>query len=112
MSNKAPLFRMIVLIVFFIIILGIFSNQISNNIVYDSSDPFFKDNFIWQHNKKAYTLLLHSVAFNDNSISAYSVKFDTLMTFSVLSSDISSIYNKLGHRPYTPQQCNKCHNAQ
>ena len=41
-----------------------------------------------------------------------SVKLDTFITFPALSSDINSIYNKLGHIPYTPQQCNKCHNAQ
>ena len=84
----------------------------SNNMVYNASDPFFKDHFIWPHNKKAYTLLLHSVAFNDHSISAYSVKFDTFMTFPALSSDINSIYSKLDHLPYTSEQCNKCHNAQ
>ena len=79
--------------------------------VYNASDPFFKDNFIWQHNNKAYTLLLHSVTLNDSSISAYSIKSDTFMTFSVLSSDINSIYNKLGHLAYSPEQCNKCHNV-
>ena len=83
----------------------------SNNMVYNASDPFFTDHFIWQHDKKAYTLLLHSIAFNDHSMSAYSVKSDTFMTFSIHSSDINSIYNKLGHVPYTPEQCNKCHNA-
>ena len=83
----------------------------SNNMVYNASDPSFKDHFIWQYNKKAYTLLLHSIALNENSISAYAVKFDTLMTFSILPSDFNLIYNKLGHVPYTPEQCIKCHNA-
>ena len=43
--------------------------------------------------KKAYTLLLHSIAINDNSISAYSVKFDTFMTFATRTSNINIIYN-------------------
>ncbi len=98
---------------FFIIILVIFSTRISNNRVYKTNDSFFKENIIWQHNNKAYTLLLHSIAINDNSISAYSVKFDTFMTFNNRSSeDINFIYNKLVHAPYTPEQCNKCHGAE
>ena len=79
--------------------------------MYKANDSFFKENIIWQHNNKAYTLLLHSIAINDNSISAYSVKFDTFMTFSILPVDFNFIQNKLGHLPYTPEQCNKCHNA-
>ena len=97
---------------FFIIILVIFSTRISNNRVYKANDSFFKENIIWQHNNKAYTLLLHSIAINDNSISAYSVKFDTFMTFSFLQEDdFNIIHNKLDHPPYTPEQCIKCHNA-
>ena len=111
MSNKAPLLRMLFLVIFVIIILVIFSTRKTNNIVYNPSDSFFKENIIWQHNNKAYTLLLHSIAINDNSISAYSVKFDTFMTFANRTSDINIIYNKLGNIPYTPEQCIKCHNA-
>ena len=96
---------------FLIITLVIFSTRISNNKVYNPNGPFFKENIIWQHNNKAYTLLLHSIAINDNSISAYSVKFDTFMTFANHTSDIHTIYNKLGNVPYTPQQCVKCHSA-
>ena len=97
---------------FFIIILVIFSSRISNNREYNASDPFFKENFIWQHNNKAYTLLMHSITINDNSLSGYAVKFDTLMTFTNRSSDINLIYNNLGHVPYTPKQCNKCHGSE
>jgi hypothetical protein len=79
--------------------------------VYNPSDSFFKENIIWQHNNKAYTLLLHSIAINDSSISAYSVKLDKIMTFAILEPDLNFIYNKLGNVPYTPEQCIKCHNA-
>ena len=102
---------MMFLVMFFIIILVIFSTRISNNRVYKANDSFFKENIIWQHNNKAYTLLLHSIAINDSTISAYSVKFDTLMTFINRTSDINIIYNKLGNVPYTPEQCVKCHSA-
>ena len=109
MSNSKPLLRMMFLVIFFIIILVIFSTRISNNIVYKANDSFFKENIIWQHNNKAYTVLLHSIAINDSSISAYSVKLDTIMTFAILEPDLNFIYNKLGNVPYTPVQCIKCH---
>ena len=80
--------------------------------VYNASDPFFKENFIWQDKNKAYTLLLHSVAINDSFISAYSVKLDTIMTFAILEPDLNFIYNKLGNIPYTSLQCIKCHNSE
>ena len=111
MSNKTPLLRMLFLVMLFIIILVIFSTRKSNNIVYNPSDSFFKKNILWQHNNKAYTLLLHSIAINDSSISAYSVKLDKIMNFAILDPDLNFIYNKLGNVPYTPEQCIKCHNA-
>ena len=85
--------------------------QSSVNIVYNPRDSLFKENIIWQHNNKAYTLLLHSIAINDSSISAYSVKLDKIMTFDILEPDLNFIYNKLGNVPYTPVQCIKCHDV-
>ena len=79
--------------------------------MYNTSDSSLKKNFIWKHTNNAYTLLLHSVTFNDSSFSAYAVKLNTFMTFSILPVDFNFIQNKLGHLPYTPEQCNKCHNA-
>ena len=111
MSNKTPLLRMLFLVMLFIIILVIFSTRKTNNIVLNPSDSFFKENIIWQHKNKAYTLLLHSVAINDSTISAYSVKLDTIMTFAIFETDLNIIYNKLGNVPYTPEQCVKCHSA-
>ena len=102
---------MLFLVMFLIIILGFFSTRKTNNIVYNPSDSFFKKNIIWQHNNKAYTLLLHSIAINDSFISAYSIKFDTIMTFAMLETDLNFIYNKLGNVPYTPVQCIKCHDV-
>jgi len=96
---------------FLIIILVIFSTRKTNNIAYNPSDSFFKKNIIWQHNNKAYTLLMHSIAIIDTAISAYSIKLDTIMTFAILEPDLNSIYNKLGNVPYTSEQCVKCHIA-
>ena len=111
MPNKTPLLRMLFLVMFLIIILGFFSTRKTNNIVYNPSDSFFKKNILWQNDNKAYTLLLHSIAISDSSISAYSVKLDTIMTFSRFEPDLNIIYNKLGNVPYTPEQCIKCHSA-
>ncbi len=111
MPNKTPLLRMLFLVMFLIIILVVFSTRKTNNVEYNPSDSFFKKHIIWQHNNKAYTLLLHSFAINNSSISAYSVKLDTIMTFAILNPDLNFIYNKLGNVPYTPEQCIKCHNA-
>ena len=111
MPNKTPLLRMLFLVMLLIIILVVFSTYKTNNIVYNPSDSFFKKNILWQHNNKAYTLLLHSIAINDSSISAYSVKLDTIMTFAILNPDLNFIYNKLGNVPYTSEQCIKCHDV-
>ena len=102
---------MMFLVMFLIITLVIFSTRLSNNIVYDPSDSYFKENIIFKHNNKAYTLLQHSIAINDSSISAYSVILDTIMTFAILEPNSNFIYNKLGNVPYTPVQCIKCHDV-
>ena len=96
---------------FLIIILVLFSTRKTNNIVHNPSGSFFNENILWQHKNKAYTLLLHSITISDSSISAYSVKLDTIMTFAILEPDLNSIYNKLGNVPYTQEQCIKCHSA-
>ena len=95
---------------FLIIILVIFSTRKTNNVVFNQSD-YFKKNILWQNDNKAYTLLLHSITISDSSISAYSVKLDTIMTFSRFEPNLNIIYKKLGNVPYTPEQCIKCHSA-
>ena len=75
------------------------------------NNPFFTDQFIWKDKNKAYTLLLHSININDSTISGYSIKSHTLMTFPILSSDLNSIYKQLEYLPYSSDQCIKCHNG-
>ena len=96
---------------FLIIILVVFSTRKTNNVEYNPSDSFFKKNILWQNDNKAYTLLLHSIAINDSSISGYSVRLDKIMNFAILDPDLTFIYNKLGNVPYTPVQCIKCHDV-
>ena len=96
---------------FLIIILVIFATRTSNKRVYNDKVPFFEETLIWKNQNKAYTLLLHSITLTDSSISAYSMKLDTLMTFFAHPSDFNVIYNQLDYVPYTSQQCIKCHSA-
>ena len=111
MSNRTPLIRMIFLVLFIIIVLVIFSTRLSNNISFYSNDPIFQETIIWQNNHKAYTLLLHSASFNDSSISAYSVKLDSFITFPALASDFTFIHSKMQGFSYQPLVCTKCHHT-
>ena len=110
MSNSAPLLKIMLFVMFIIFALVIFSKSKSPNITYDANSSFFKKHIIWQNNSKAYTILLHSITLNDSSISGYSSKFDSYMKFPLPDNDYKVVHNKLGHMPYTNNQCIKCHN--
>ena len=43
-------------------------------------------------------------------MSAYSAKFDSVINFPIPNNDYKIVHNKLGHMPYTNNQCIKCHN--
>ena len=110
MSNKAPLLKMILFVMVIIFLAVIFSKSKSRKITYDINNSFFKKYIIWQNNSKAYTILLHSIILNDSSMSAYSAKFDSVINFPIPNNDHNIVHNKLGHMPYTNNQCIKCHN--
>ena len=74
--------------------------------------PDYKEIFLWQDNNKAYSLLLHTVTFHDSSFSAFSSKWDSLMTFAVEEEDIITIKNKFGGSLYKFQNCTNCHKAE
>ena len=101
---------MIILVTFIIFVLIIFITHKSNkdNI---SENPNYREIFFWQKNNKAYSLLLHSVTFYGDSFSAYSSKWDSLMRFSALPSDLKLIKKKLTNSSYSPQKCSNCHLA-
>ena len=71
--------------------------------------PNYREIFFWQDKNKAYSLLLHSVTIYDSSFSAYSSKWDSLMTFSALPPELQSIKNKLKDYSFNEQQCSSCH---
>jgi len=99
---------MIILVTFIIFILVIFITQKSSkdNI---AENPNYKEIFFWLDENKAYSLLLHSITINDKLFSAYSIKWDSLMTFSALPSELQSIENKLQDYYLNKQQCSSCH---
>ena len=99
---------MIILVTFIIIVLIIFITHKSSkdNI---AENPNYREIFFWQDENKAYSLLLHSVTTNDRFFSAYSIKWDSLMTFPAFPSELRSIKNKLIYYSFNNQQCSSCH---
>ena len=99
---------MIILVTFIIIVLIIVIPRKSNkdNI---AENPNYREIFFWQDENKAYSLLLHSVTINDRFFSAYSIKWDSLMIFPALPSELQSIKNKLQDYTFNKQQCSSCH---
>ena len=112
MSNRAPLLRMIILVIFLIFVLVVSSTQLSNRKTEIMDPPDYNQNFFWQDKDKAYSLLLHSVTLKENSFSAYSAKRDSLMTFPAEEEDIRTIKNKFGGSLYKFQKCTNCHKAE
>ena len=108
LPRQTALLRMIILVTFIISVLIFFIIYRSNkdNI---AENPDHREIFFWQDENKAYSLLLHSVTINDRSFSAYSIKWDSLMIFSALPSQLESIKNKLKDYSFNKQQCSSCH---
>ena len=109
MSNRTPLLRMIVLVVFLIIILVIASTHLSNRSQYNINDPIFKKTVILRDQDRAYSVLLHTLLLNGSFISGYSDKYDSLISFQTLLEEIEPLKNKLDDLPNGYQKCNTCH---
>ena len=101
---------MIILVTFIILVLIIFITHKSNkdNI---PENPNYREIFFWQDENKAYSLVLHSVTIYDNSFSAYSSKWDSLMTFSALPPELQSIKKIMKDYFFKNQQCSSCHES-
>lgn len=100
---------MMFLVTFLIFVLIVFSTQLSRNAEINKNDPIYKNTVILTSQNKAYSILLHSITLNEYSISGYSNKFDSIMTFPVLDQNLKVIQNKLGNYPYNIHKCNICH---
>ena len=108
MSRQTPLLRMIVLVTFIICVLIIFITHKSSKDNIDEN-PNYREIFFWHNGNKAYSLLLHSITIKDELFSAYSIKWDSLMTFPAFPSELRSIKNKLIYYSFNNQQCSSCH---
>ena len=108
MSRRTPLLRMIILVTFIIFVLVIFITHKSSKDNIDEN-PNYREIYFWHNENKAYSLLLHSITIKDELFSAYSIKWDSLMTFSALPSELQSIENKLQDYYFNKQQCSSCH---
>ena len=82
-----------------------FSNDVYNNSIHS----IYRETYILNDKDKAYSVLLHSININNNSVSAYSQKLNSLVTFSVEDKDLNIIRKKLYDLPYNYQKCVNCH---
>ena len=109
MSNRRPLIRMMLLVTFLIVILIMSSIQLSRNTAINKNGPIFKKTTILKNQDKAFSVLLHSIRVHKQVISAYSYKFDSLITFPFSEQDYTVLQNKLDKLPPNYQDCNACH---
>ncbi len=109
MSNQTPLIRMMILVTFLFIVLIAFSIQLSRKAVININDPVFKKTTILKNKNKAFSVLLHSITIRKKVISAYSHKFDSIITFPFSDQNNKVLQNKLDKLPPNTQDCNSCH---
>ena len=109
MSNRAPLLRMMFLVTLLIIVLIMYSSQLSRNSSLNINDPIFKKTIILRDKDKAYSVFLHSIAINEPAISGYSDRLDSLITFPLQYQNITAIKSTLDDLPYFAQDCSLCH---
>ena len=100
---------MMLLVTFLFIVLIAFSAQLSKNAAININDPIFKKTTILKNQDKAFSVLLHSITVRKKVISAYSHKFDSLITFPFSEQDHEVLQNKLDKLPPNTQDCNACH---
>ena len=100
---------MMLLVTFLFIVLIAFSTQLSKNAAININDPIFKKTTILKNQNKAFSVLLHSITVRKKVISAYSHKFDSLITFPFSEQDHEVLQNKLDKLPPNTQDCNACH---
>ena len=109
MSNRAPLLRMMFLVTFLIMVLIMYSSQLSRNSSFNRNDPIFKTTMILKDQNKAYSVSLHSITINEHTISGYSDQFDSLMIFPLQYQNIKEVQSILDGLPYAYQECSLCH---
>jgi len=108
-SNRAPLVRMMFLVAFLIIVLIMYSTQLSRNLAINIDDPIFRENIIVKDDHRAFFIRLHSITVQANNISGYSNKYDSLMILQITDEDLKILKSKLDKLPRNINKCNICH---
>ena len=111
MYFQSSLIRMMILTTCILIALIVFSIRMSDKLIYKSNDPVYAQYFSWSYQNRTYSLLLHSVHFNDTIFSAYSKVSDSLMTFPAKQADIGFINNLMRSFSFETDACVKCHQS-
>ena len=100
---------MMLLITFLIVVLIVSSTKLSRNVEININDPIFKKTTILKNQDRAFSVLLHSITVHKQVVSAYSIKFDSLITLPFFEQDYKVLQNKLDKLPHNTQDCYACH---
>ena len=109
MANRSPLLRMIFLVSLLIFFLIIYSIQVENHSSKNIHEDYYSENVWLKNNSKAFSILKHTIKINDNLVSGYSQKFDSIMVFSTINQNIYDIKQKIYKKNIDVHNCALCH---
>ena len=102
---------MIFLSVFMFSILIIFTIRMSKKMMYKSTDPAYKEYFIWNNKSVPVPLLLHTITINDTSFSGYSKENQSIKSFELNPADRLFMENILASYKFSKEKCSNCHTS-
>ena len=98
------------LVAFLIIVLIMFSIQLSKNSAINIDDPIFRERVIVKDDQRAFFIRLHTITFQSNNIiSGYSDKYDSLLLLQITNEDIKILQNNSDKLPRNINKCQVCH---
>ena len=100
---------MMFLVAFLVIVLIMYSTQLSRNSAINIDDPIFRENIIVKDDHRAFFIRLHSITVQANNISGYSDKYDSLMILQITDEDSEILQSKLDQLPRNINKCSVCH---
>ena len=81
----------------------------SDKLIYKSNNPVYLEYINFIHKDKSYSLLLHSIKYSDNKMSAYSKKLNSTIDININKNDVSFLNNLLNSYNFKLQACSNCH---
>jgi len=88
-----------------------YSTQISKSSSVNIKDLILRENIIIKDRHRAFSILMHSITIQTNTISGYSYEFDSLMTFNLDNKDFNALQGKLSKLPDYIKRCHTCHES-